>query len=100
VRSAGTTSMPPTERTSLQAGLNGAAGRTGAMGIVARSSGRDSLRQIEEGPSACGDGEGCPGGGRNLDAECRRSDCCVSRRRLDRLVLCAADQDLPIRRPW
>lgn len=87
-------------RTSLQAGLNGAAGRTGAMGILARMSDRIGLRKIDDRPWGSRDGEGCLNVARDFGAGCRWSGRCISRRRLDRVVLRAASHDLPIRRPW
>ena len=62
VRSASRPRGQAHRRTSLQAGLNGGAGRSGAMGIVAWRSGRDRLGRGFEEPWGGRDGEGHLGG--------------------------------------
>src|SRR6476659_11415810 len=65
VRSASRPRGQAHRRTSLQAGLNGGAGRSGAMGIVAWRSGRDRLGRGFEEPWGGRDGEGHLGGSRD-----------------------------------
>ena len=64
------------------------------MGIAARRSGRDSLRQTEAVPPAFDDGEGCPGGGLDLDVVRRQPDRFVSRSRPGRLSAWASPIDV------
>lgn len=100
VRSACSRGMRARRRTSLQAGLSEAAGWSGAMGIVARTAGRDLHGRASEGHP------GWDGGGRqrrwrwSFDDDCTQDHRNAGRRRAHCFQPDEAGQKPACRRAW